>query len=252
MKPLLFFILFAYSTVIAQRSEKLPAENSRWLIGANYSVDYCSRELKAADNNETALWIMDLRDEYEEGRRGYTTGLSVNYLFSTRFSAETGVFYSVKGYQHKKLELTFGDMTDPRFGFSFGDQSYPGFTVDGILYSFNYIDVPFKLIYSPGKRKTRFIGGAGLAVNFFLKATRTFTYGYADGSHQDITNEQPYDFNKINLSAFASAGVEYRHGKVRLRLEPAARYGLLKIINAPLTSYLWSAGANISCFYSLQ
>jgi hypothetical protein len=35
-------------------------------------------------------------------------------------------------------------------------------------------------------------------------------------------------------------------------MEPTFRYGLLKIIDQPVTAYLWSAGLNITCYYALK
>jgi hypothetical protein len=49
-----------------------------------------------------------------------------------------------------------------------------------------------------------------------------------------------------------SAGAEYKiKNKMYVRIEPTFRYGVLKIIDAPVTAYLWNAGLNMGFYYRL-
>jgi hypothetical protein len=49
-----------------------------------------------------------------------------------------------------------------------------------------------------------------------------------------------------------SAGVDYRiNEKMNLRIEPTFRYGVLKIIDMPVTGYLYSGGINVAYYYGL-
>lgn len=40
--------------------------------------------------------------------------------------------------------------------------------------------------------------------------------------------------------------------KFNLRVEPTFRYGLLKIIDEPITAYLWSCGLSFTCYFPLK
>ena len=43
--------------------------------------------------------------------------------------------------------------------------------------------------------------------------------------------------------------MNYRiHSKIEIRLEPAFRYQILRIINADLTARLWNIGLNLGVF----
>jgi hypothetical protein len=47
-------------------------------------------------------------------------------------------------------------------------------------------------------------------------------------------------------------GLEYRlKNSFFIRAEPTFRYGILKIIDQPVTEYLWNAGLNIGVYYDL-
>src|SRR4051812_33008103 len=57
------------------------------------------------------------KEEGEKARFGYSTGVGVLYAISKKISIECDLLYSVKGTQMDVDDFTFGDMTDPRFGF---------------------------------------------------------------------------------------------------------------------------------------
>ncbi len=66
-------------------------------------------------------------------------------------------------------------------------------------------------------------------------------------------NSQQYKFNKFNLSPTISLGIDYTiTEKFNFKIEPTFRYGILKIIDAPLISYLWSAGLNMSFYCTFK
>jgi hypothetical protein len=49
-----------------------------------------------------------------------------------------------------------------------------------------------------------------------------------------------------------SVGIDYRiNEKMNLRIEPTFRYGVLKIIDTPVTGYLYSGGINVVYYYGL-
>jgi len=66
-----------------------------------------------------------------------------------------------------------------------------------------------------------------------------------------LTSESD-SYNKLNFSPTMSVGIDYRiNEKMNLRIEPTFRYGVLKIIDTPVTGYLYSGGINVVYYYGL-
>jgi hypothetical protein len=102
-----------------------------------------------------------------------------------------------------------------------------------------------------GKNKIRFISSMGLTTNIFLNYEQTNVSVYSDRTEK-VQSSQDYDFKRFNLSPTISAGIDYNiNEKMSLRLETIFRYGVLKIIDAPVTAHLYKGGLNMSYFIGL-
>jgi hypothetical protein len=75
----------------------------------------------------------------------------------------------------------------------------------------------------------------------------------ADGKTETEKQTSLYGYNRLNISPLVSAGIDWQlNHRNSIRIEPTFRYGVLKIIDAPLTGYLWSAGLNLSYYFGLN
>lgn len=227
------------------------ADFKRVQVGANFSPDYCFRMLKNNDGSSISEDILKSRNSNESPKLGYSAGLNLIFNLREKIGIEIGVQYSNKGYQIKMDDLTFASMIDPRHGFVY-NTSGPKPTKVKFIYNDNYLDIPLKVNFIFGKRKIRFITSAGATTNIFIKATTTGVIEYADGSHTRKTQSSSVDYNKLNISPFISTGINWKlNSRNNLRFEPTFRYGVLKIIDAPVTGYLWNAGLNIGYYFGL-
>jgi hypothetical protein len=234
---------------------KVEKDFKRLLIGVNVSPDYCYRTLKNNNGSSTSSMIIELRDEGEQFKIGYTAGLNVCYNISKKLGIELGVQYSNKGYAHRKGKLTFADVIDPRYGINYGSNGSSASTPASIklFYDHKYLDLPVRAIYSFGKRRIHFVASLGVTTNIFLEATQTMIIKYESEDTWRKTVDQQEDFKSLNISPTISFGADYRiSNKFNLRVEPTFRYGILKIIDTPITAYLWNGGLNITCYYSLK
>jgi len=233
--------------------EKPTTEFKRLLFGLNISPDICYRTLKNNDGSSSSSMTIDLRDKNEEPKFGYTAGLNLRYNFSKHLGIEAGVQYSNKGYASKKIELTFGDMIDPRYGFVYTNNGTAEPTKAKFLYNFNYLDLPVRAIFSFGEKRIHFVTSIGVTTNIFIKAIQTSVLEYENGDTKRETQNYPDEFKSLNISPTVSAGVDFRiSNKLNMKVEPTFRYGLLKIIGTPITAYLWNGGLNITCYYGLK
>jgi Outer membrane protein beta-barrel domain len=256
MKQLLILALILLSNVgFGQETKETKSldNGKRLFIGANVSADYCYRTLKNDYGGSIGNLIIDLRNDTEVPKLGYTAGLDLCYNIHKNIGIELGVQYSNKGYSFSSLDLYYGDMRDDRYGFTYDSNGASSPINIKIIYNHIYFDVPLRAILSFGEKKVRFVTSIGVATNILLKATNTIILEYQNEDTKKQTQELNYDFNKVNFSPMISIGVDYKVGKkINLRAEPTFRYGVLKIIDAPIAGYLWNSGLNISCYYTLN
>lgn len=233
-------VAFISYSLQAQSVEKIKPERDfpRIQLGINLSPDVCYRTLKNMDGEyDTDLNIIT-HNSIEIPKIGFTGGINVAINFTRFFGIETGIHYSDKGYQTKVLELT-----PPGGG---PDPSAP----DKIRYNyhFHYIDIPLKFYFTVGKKKVRFLATGGITTNIFIDETQTITRFYTTRTESETTDTE-FDYNRINLSPTIGLGIDYKiNQRMNLRIEPVFRYGILKIIDAPMTGYLYNAGLNIGYY----
>lgn len=221
-------------------------------IGVNFSPDYCFRTLKNNDGSASSDMNLKWRNDNETGKLGYTTGINMIFNLNKNIGIGAGIQYSNKGYQIKLEGSSFGSMIDPRRGFT-GNPSGATLTSVKFMYNHHYIDIPLKVNFSFGKKKISFVTSLGVATNIFITETSTNVYKYSDGTKDRGTQKTTYNYNKVNVSPFVSAGIDWKfNDRNNLKIEPTVRYGALKIIDAPVTGYLWNAGLNISYYFGLK
>jgi hypothetical protein len=240
MKQLTILLLFLITTRLnAQEkiNESSSSDYKRVQIGINLSPDICFRKLENNDGSSMSDVLINIFDESQIFKIGYTAGLNVCYNLKKNVSIETGLHYSNKGYQTKMQSLSFGTI-DP----SIPNQSK-------FVYNFYYIDIPVKANFTIGKKKLRFFTSVGLTTNIFIKETVTSVLIYSNRTDRKA-NPSAFNYNNLNLSPTVSIGIDYKiNSKMNLRIEPTFRYGLLTIIDSPITGYLYSGGLNIAyCF----
>src|SRR5688572_885079 len=236
MKKLL--IILASAPLLANAQDSLATSKSQVFSFAFYlSPDYSFRTLKNNDGSSSSDFVIKARNSIETGKPGFTTGISTKVNGSKRVSGETGLYYSTMGYKIGELTLDY-------------QQPDPGLpTKMRSAVNFHYISIPVKLNFTAGNGRPRFIAGAGLAANFLLKESEKFTLTYADGSERNKKESSTHDYKKFNISSLTSIGFEYKlKEKIFLRAEPTLRYGLLKIIDTPVTEHLWSIGLNMGVY----
>ena len=238
------FILLAVLTFINSNGQdkKKQEDHQNFSIGFSFSPNYNYRTLENKDAGSVGEMIIDNRNKFETGKLGFSTGANVNFKLTRKFELQTGLFYSDKGYKTSKQPLDFPSPS-PDEPTHFSAKYYE-----------NYLDIPLKLNYISGKGRLKFIAGAGLSANFFLNASGKTTLFYSDGREEERGKKSSIvDYKKFNISALASSGLEYKlKENIFLRAEPTFRYGLLKIVDQPITERLWNVGLNVGVYLKLK
>lgn len=238
------YLTFSILTMISVNSygqdqikETPTADFKRIQIGINVSPDICFRTLKNNDGSLMSNIVMKMNNENETVKVGYTTGLNVGFNINKNIGIETGIQYSNKGYQTKFNHLIFGQ----------SDASTPN--KSKFVYNFHYIDIPIKANFTIGKKSVRLFTSIGVSTNIFIKEIQTSVLVYTDHTNKK-TSPTIFDYKSVNISPTISVGIDYKiNSSMNLRVEPTFRYGVLKIIDAPVTGYLYSGGLNISYYF---
>lgn len=226
--------------VLGQSTSKASASYAnQFQLGINFSPDYCYRKLKTTDNSPETEEVFNSRNNIEYFKIGYSTGINGCLNINNFLGIETGLQYSNKGYQTFWSTANFG-LPDPN-----------GPIQSMFRYHFHYLDIPMKANFILGQKKIKFMSSIGITTNFLLKETQTHFLEYVNHTERKKQNTN-FNYKKVNISPTISAGITLNlNNKINLRIEPTFRYGLLKIINAPVTGYLYNVGLNLGCYYGL-
>jgi hypothetical protein len=239
LKKFFFLFLMALSLSLSAQ-ETIEKKNSSFFAGVSFSPDYCFRTLQNHAVNPATTYVFERKKQHEIPKTGYTAGLALGYLMKESIILETGIRYSSQGYKTNEIINTSIDS-------------------NGVLeksetvkykYNFSYIEFPLKASLLMGKKKLKFIAGAGLVAGICLYE-RTTTEMISPS--RSVTRESPnYIYNPFNLFAIASAGMNLKlKERMDLRIEPDFKYGLLQIIDQPVTAHLWSAGISAGLYFRL-
>jgi hypothetical protein len=243
MKQLLFslFILFSGS-LIGQEETPKPINNDfkRFRIGVSYAPEMSYRDMVNVDGSTASSQAIDVINEFEIIKYGFTTGISGSYNISPRTGFEIGVMYSNKGYQDKKMEYSMITST--------GDYVVLGKYKS--VFTFNYIDIPLKVNFTFGQRKVHLLASAGLVTNLFISSSQTDLIKFNDDSEKRTKVNDLFHYTDAMVSAMLGTGIDYSvNSRLTLRLEPRFRYGLTRVIdNKPISARLWDFGINVGCY----
>ena len=236
----LFLGIIPCIAVSAQKAMQ-PAKTRQIFVGFSFSPDYAYRTLKDNGGDDYTKQVIDSRNSMEIAKLDYTMGLDVSMNITKHFRVETGLHYSDKSYQTKKLDMYYQQSPDPVMPLT-----------ARVIYNYQYVDVPLKLTMIAGRSRLRFVTGTGVALNFLLNANTKSVFEYPNGRTRKEAQSSTFDFKKFNISTLFSVGAEYKVKKnMFVRMEPTVRYGLLKTIDRPVTEYLWNAGLNLGFYFAL-
>lgn len=234
---IMLVLLFAGSAFAG--NDKKEEKRDRFAIGAFFSPAYDFRYVHFPDDgSEFMQEFKQLLKEYDRGKFGYTTGLNFSWFISKRFTLETGLWFSNMGYSLKWMDL-YTASGEPRpfekgkLRYIYGSLNLP------VKMNFNIITRPFKVFIS-----------AGMTANLSVYAKYRYFLVYTDGSKESYYNNMKDNSRDVNLSALASAGLEYEFLKhFSFRFEPMFIMNIIPVNTADVKYYLWSAGGNIGIFY---
>ncbi len=228
-------------------------EPGKWSLGGSMHAGPSYRTLARTANSEMADLIIDGRNDRETYQFVYGRGLQAEYRLSDRFRLGAGAGYMQFGYATTidLGNLTFGDQIEPRRGFIYRTNDVIP-SEWRLIDRFNYVEVPLYLALEFGNGRWRSSSTVGVAPAFLLAARGATISTFADGRRERERYDQPEDFETFNLIPFVSTGVSmHPGGRWHWHLRPTLRYGVLPIIDAPVTARLFSLTADVGVRFTL-
>ncbi len=248
MKPGKLAVLFLFITqplFLSAQSKGNPSGN-KFSFGVSFSPDYTYRHLSMKNDEFN---FVDARNELDDPRVGFTTGLVAKYNFKERFALESGVQFSDRG---DKMEMGGNEWITPDEILSIDSDPDPSIPDKfKSSYHYYYLGVPVKLNYYFLNGKIKMYASAGVAADFFVDGKNRTVMEFKDRTEKE-THNLDENFNKVNFVGLAGLGVETDIFQLlTLRLEPVFRYSFTSVVDAPMKGYYYSAGVNIVLFCNL-
>ncbi len=234
------FILYVFLITTALNAQ----EHNRYYWGLNFSPDLCGRTLKNTTDHDYIDQLILSRNESEINRLGFSSGIVLGRTINEKFSIETCLSFSSKGYKTKPIALRFGNQVSP-------DSTIVDLnnTIQ-IKYIHQFIELPIVCHYNIeiNEDLKSFIG-LGFNNQFAVTSYQKFIpSGKKSKEYLSSGKENKY-IPGINLSFGINKQLNSRY---LLRLNFISKYSLKPIYTTPLEGYLWSFGFNTGIYMSIN
>lgn len=217
---------------------------SKLKIGVNANLNWGYRSLTTNGNNQEKAF-KEYRDGVELASIGYGFGASLFFDLSKDLTLESGINWSVKGYDGTGAVSPSGNVI--------GNPNSNGYETRSFFY-YNYLDFPLKIIYTFKSSKLNPFVSLGGVFNYFQVANYRTVNSFPDGTITDNTlQDDERNYNPLGVSAMISAGINYRlRDYISIRVEPFFNYGLTSIVNESINEHLYAAGVKLGLIISFS
>lgn len=215
-----------------------PRNYTVFQIGGMGSTNICFRTLENTRSEISVDQLIDLRNDGETMKFGYQAGIGFCINVSENFGVETGVQYSNMGFETKLMD----------FIYAFPE---PGAPIQGrSIFNLNYIQIPLKGNIFIGKGKVKFYSSIGVQTNALVNQNETWVLKYEDGRTEYEVFDSNYPLEKVHFSGMIEAGIDVKFSKyIHLRAAPNFSHSIGRVVDAPLSTYLWTAGMGVQFYY---
>ncbi len=225
---LIFMALIISGLSFSQYSDTL---YRRLSIGVSYEANLSGRQLNYSPSNQ---WIVDLRNENEMVKYGYTAGLVFRFRLHPKVNLETGLRFADRGYTSPKETLVWAS-SDPKF------PSQVRTTV-----SLNYVEIPFRVTHKLKVGKLDVYAMGGVSLNFLTNQVTRFKMYYENGDKDVNKDKTHYGFEDKTYSFLLGFGLNIPFAnRLLLNIEPVYSQNFTSVMaDKNAREYLYSLGVN--------
>jgi hypothetical protein len=227
----------AFTQPVYPKKEKTPFPPLRIAIGFSPDLNY--RTLVNLSNNPFSDRIINLRNEREIPRIGYSTQLYLAVDITKKTSIEFGLGYKDMGFTYENMTVS-----KPNIAY-----------IASLIDHFYYYSIPIAIRQTWGNKKWQFTYHLGLSTNIFrVQKTNIIAINpnIADTTIINIDGRSTY--KDILLIPSVGLGTTYNiNSKSQICFEPTLRYSISSITqNTPINGYLYNVGLNLSYKWKLN
>ncbi|HEX2616841.1 MAG TPA: hypothetical protein VHL57_04815 [Flavobacteriales bacterium] len=225
------------------QQDSIRTGRSRWRIGATASLDRCYRTLSATEEDAYLPSLIALRDEREKPLIRCSPTLYAMRDVGRHLRLSAGVAYFTEGYytEDDGPWIAIDPVaSDP----AISDVTFRTFSI------FRYLALPIMVTYEIGGGPWKPFGALGVAPELLLEARYvTELEQFANTRRKENTVD---GYRNVGLTACGQLGIGHAVSeRFVLSLAATGRYGVLDIIDAPITARLWSVGGQLGISYRL-
>ncbi len=220
-KVFLFLFLLVSISGISQTTE-----NKKVTISLQFAPAMSYRHLGASEVTKT-------RNDYETSVMGFQAGIMVATPFEKKLGFESGLEFMHRGFRTKQGRIIAGAGTEQA----------------RIVYRFNYIGVPLKLVYRKVNYNYSFSVKAGMVAGF-PSSRKLLVYYYAsDGTHKE---EGEFDAEFAGMVWTSDVGLAWG-GRIgdhnAFEIGPQLLYDITSITRDDVATRLWDAGVRFVLYF---
>jgi len=223
-------ILFIFPFVCYAQDETDVVKNDNLSIGFSFTPESAYRTTKVLDVVGESLLPAS---KSEKSKFGFTTGLSLDYRITDRFSFETGMLFSNKGYKDNLFVRE-------------DENDFQGKEMD-IHYNFCYLEVPLKAkFYFTKLHGFSCYASAGFIPQTFISKNIKLE----NGTRMDIYPDGSVNSNSVNVSTFVGLGLKYNlNSYLFLDVEAGYKHSIVPMNDEALKRYFYSLGLDFTLYY---
>jgi len=214
-----------------QENNKTPFPPFRISIGFSPDLNY--RHLTNVNNSWTSNQIINLRNEREFPRIGYSTQLNLVVDLTKRTSVEFGIGYRDMGFTYENVTVY-----KPNIAY-----------IANLVDHFYYYSIPFALRQTWGNKKWQFTYHVGLSTNIFrVQNTNIIPINSNIADTTIINNDGRSTYKDVVLIPSVGLGTTFNiNSKSQICFEPSLRYSISSLTqNTPINGYLYNVGLNLT------
>lgn len=193
--------------------------------------------LASKDSNPIGSTFLNIRNKRERSNLNSRIGFNFNQKLSENYFLKTGIRIARLGYSIKV------PTEDLRWPSQINNPNDPGEDIGDAKFYYNYlfIEVPVTIRFEGKKKRFTPYIEAGFSPMWLLQ----YSSVTVKDSVTNVSFCQPYnaDFNNFQVAAILSFGFNYQYNEtIQLFGQPTLRYHFTKLVEAPVSEFLYSAG----------
>lgn len=216
MKTIIFFlVIYLQSTKCLIGQQLSSSHNEPIHTGLLLGFEFCHRSFSTTDQNAI---IFPEPDRVQPLMPVYKVGILIRKRISRYTVLESGICYSIKGYQTRKVALEW-ESSDPNFPVTSRSR-----------FIFKYLSIPITAGWLFGEGKLQFLLSGGISGNIFLERQTKIILRFGDGSRKTTSSSSEAGYLKFCMGGIASFGIQLKmKNRLLVILAPSYRMSLQSI-----------------------